>query len=72
MPYSKLFPSCLVYFTLVPPVFFYTDDGMSFYRNVCEMIANILTIIFLLKLSSKTHLNAPSYERTYSEKKSID
>ena len=24
---------------------FYTDDGISFYRNVCEMITNILVII---------------------------
>ena len=34
------------------PVVFYTDDGTSFYRNVCEMIANILAIILLLKLNS--------------------
>ena len=39
---------------------FYADDGISFYRNVCEMAANILAIIFLLKLSSKTHLKAPT------------
>ena len=35
-------------------------SGKSFYRYVCEMIANILAINFLLKLSSKTHLNAPN------------
>ena len=28
----------------------------------CEMIAHILAIIFLLKLGSKTHLNAPSFK----------
>ena len=33
------------------PCIFYTDDGISFYRNVCEMIANILAIIFLLKFA---------------------
>ena len=31
-------------------MFFYPDDGISFYRNVCEMIANILANIFLLKV----------------------
>ena len=41
------------------PVVFYSDDGTSFCRNVCEMIADILAVIFSLKLSSKTHLNAP-------------
>ena len=46
---------------------FYTDDSVSFYRNVCEMIANILAIIFLLKLSSKTHLNAPKLSINYTK-----
>ena len=38
---------------------YYTDDGTSFCRNVCKMIANKLTIISLLKLSPQTHRNAP-------------
>ena len=29
---------------------YYTEDGISFYRNVCKIIANILAIIFLLRL----------------------
>ena len=40
---------------------FYTDGGTSFYQNVGKMIANILAIFFLLKLSTKTRLNAPNY-----------
>ena len=48
MPYS----SCAVYSSQVHLQFFYPDDGIRFYRNVCEMIANILAVIFLLKSSS--------------------
>ena len=41
---------------------FCTDDGISFYLNISTMITNILVIIFLLKLSFQTHLNAPNFE----------
>ena len=34
---------------------FHTDDGISFTETFVSMIANILAVIFLLKLSSKTH-----------------
>ena len=40
---------CCLFWRSAPAVF-YTDDGISFYRNVCEMIATILAIIFLLKM----------------------
>ena len=33
------------------------------------MIANILAIIFLLKLSSKTHLNAPKVKQVEMKEK---
>ena len=58
MLYLKEFLSCAGYSSLVP-MRFHSDDGISFYRNVCEYDCNILAIIFLLKLSLKTHLNPP-------------
>ena len=36
------------------------------------MIANILAIIFLMKLSSKTHLNAPSNVVTIDVDESLE
>ena len=39
----------------------YTDDSISFYHKICKIITNVLAIIFLLKLCSKTHLNAPNF-----------